>query len=54
MGAPLVSGAAVTAKVVSHGAARKCASTKCAGASTTQRPGPPANYTEIEIVGITS
>ncbi|HYH42172.1 MAG TPA: 50S ribosomal protein L21 [Burkholderiales bacterium] len=54
MGAPLVSGAAVTAKVVSHGRGEKIRIYKMRRRKHYRKTmGHRQNYTEIEIVGIT-
>lgn len=55
MGTPLVSGAAVTAKVVSHGRGEKVHIYKMRRRKHYRKSqGHRQNYTEIEIVGITS
>ena len=55
MGAPLVSGAAVTAKVVSHGRGDKVRIFKMRRRKHYRKnQGHRQNYTEIEIVGITA
>jgi large subunit ribosomal protein L21 len=55
MGTPLVSGAAVTAKVVSHGRGDKVRIYKMRRRKHYRKSqGHRQNYTEIEIVGITS
>jgi len=55
MGTPLVSGAAVTAKVVSHGRGDKVRIFKMRRRKHYRKnQGHRQNYTEIEIVGITS
>jgi large subunit ribosomal protein L21 len=55
MGTPLVSGAAVTAKVVSHGRGEKIRIFKMRRRKHYRKSqGHRQNYTEIEIVGITS
>ena len=54
MGSPLVSGAAVTAKVVSHGRGDKVRIFKMRRRNHYRKSqGHRQNYTEIEIVGIT-
>ena len=54
MGTPLVSGAAVTAKVVSHGRGEKVRIFKMRRRKHYRKnQGHRQNYTEIEIVGIT-
>jgi large subunit ribosomal protein L21 len=55
LGTPLVSGAAVTAKVVSHGRGEKVHIYKMRRRKHYRKSqGHRQNYTEIEIVGITS
>ena len=55
MGAPLVSGAAVTAKVVSHGRGEKVRIFKMRRRKHYRKTqGHRQNYTEIEILGIRS
>jgi large subunit ribosomal protein L21 len=55
MGTPLVNGAAVTAKVVSHGRGEKVHIYKMRRRKHYRKSqGHRQNYTEIEIVGITS
>ena len=55
LGTPLVSGAAVTAKVVSHGRGEKVHIYKMRRRKHYRKTqGHRQNYTEIEIVGITS
>ena len=55
MGAPLVNGAAVTAKVVSHGRGEKVHIYKMRRRKHYRKSqGHRQNYTELEIVGITS
>ena len=55
MGAPIVSGAAVTARVVSHGRGDKVRIYKMRRRKHYRKTqGHRQNYTEIEIVGITS
>ena len=54
MGAPLVTGAAVTAKVLSHGRGEKVSIYKMRRRKHYRKSqGHRQNYTEIEIVGIT-
>ena len=55
LGTPLISGAAVTAKVVSHGRGEKVHIYKMRRRKHYRKSqGHRQNYTEIEIVGITS
>jgi len=55
LGVPLVNGAAVTAKVVSHGRGEKVHIYKMRRRKHYRKSqGHRQNYTEIEIVGITS
>ena len=55
LGTPLVSGAAVTAKIVSHGRGEKVHIYKMRRRKHYRKSqGHRQNYTEIEIVGITS
>ena len=55
MGAPLINGAAVTAKVVSHGRGEKVHIYKMRRRKHYRKSqGHRQNYTELEIVGITS
>jgi large subunit ribosomal protein L21 len=55
MGSPLVSGAAVTAKVVAHGRGEKVRIFKMRRRKHYRKTqGHRQNYTEIEIVGITA
>lgn len=55
LGAPFISGAAVTAKVVSHGRGEKVRIFKMRRRKHYRKSqGHRQNYTEIEIVGITS